>query len=94
MANHLYYEALQTLPTHLRSNLGNRPLQTGLYPSEKSLVQRYLYLQAGWNIASEHLLMGVGNGDVEQEFQAYYDSIDSPLEGNGGAGPTTSSSPL
>jgi len=48
-------------------------------PNEKSVVQRYLYLQAGWAIAREHLLYGVGNGDVLQEFKKYYESIDSPL---------------
>ena len=54
----------------------------GYPPNEKSLVQRYLYLQAGWSIARDHLLIGVGNGDVKQEFRAYYDSVDSPLEGD------------
>jgi len=45
------------------------------------VVQRYLYLQASWNIAKEHLLFGVGNGDVLQAFKDYYESIDSPLVG-------------
>jgi len=48
-------------------------------PNQKSVVQRYLYLQASWAIAREHLLYGVGNGDVLQEFKKYYVSIDSPL---------------
>jgi len=48
-------------------------------PNEKSVVQRYLYLQAGWNIAKDHLLYGVGNGDVKTEFQEYYEAVDSPL---------------
>ena len=51
----------------------------GYPPNNKSIVQRYLYLQAGWAIAREHLLHGVGNGDVSQEFMNYYDAIDSPL---------------
>jgi hypothetical protein len=52
----------------------------GYAPNAKSVVQRYLYLQAGWNIARENLLIGVGNGDVKQEFNAYYEAVDSPLE--------------
>jgi hypothetical protein len=48
-------------------------------PNQKSVVQRYLYLQASWVIARKHLLYGVGNGDVIQEFKKYYESIDSPL---------------
>jgi len=48
-------------------------------PNQKSVVQRYLYLKAGWVIAREHLLYGVGNGDVLHEFKKYYESIDSPL---------------
>jgi len=48
-------------------------------PNEKSVVQRYLYLQAGWKIAQDHLLFGVGNGDVKMEFQEYYELVDSPL---------------
>jgi hypothetical protein len=54
----------------------------GFPPSEKSMVQRYLYLQAGWNIARKNLLIGVGNGDVKQVFKSYYISVDSPLEGD------------
>ena len=42
-------------------------------------MQRYLYIQGSWSIAREHLLFGVGNGDVLQEFKNYYDAIDSPL---------------
>jgi len=51
----------------------------GYAPNDKSVVQRYLYLQAGWSIAREHLLVGVGNGDVLQEFKKYYESVNSPL---------------
>lgn len=52
----------------------------GFDPNEKSVVQRYLYLDAGWKIAREHLLFGVGNGDVRGAFKTYYEATDSPLE--------------
>lgn len=52
----------------------------GYDPNDKSVVQRYFYLDAGWKIARQHLLHGVGTGDVKQSFRDYYESIDSPLE--------------
>ena len=52
----------------------------GFDPNEKSVVQRYLYLDAGWKIAREHLLFGVGNGDVNVVFKEYYESTNSPLD--------------
>jgi len=52
----------------------------GYPPNDKSVVQRYLYLQAAWSIAREHLLFGVGNGDVLQAFKQYYETHDSPLD--------------
>ena len=51
----------------------------GYPPNNKSVVQRYLYLQAGWSIARENLLFGVGNGDVLREFKDYYEEVNSPL---------------
>ena len=52
----------------------------GYDPNDKSIVQRYFYLDAGWKIARKNLLYGVGTGDVKQAFEDYYDSIDSPLK--------------
>ncbi|MCK4746323.1 MAG: O-antigen ligase family protein [Bacteroidales bacterium] len=51
----------------------------GFSPNEKSVVQRFLYLEAGWKIARENLVFGVGNGDVKQVFNTYYESNNSPL---------------
>jgi hypothetical protein len=51
----------------------------GYAPNDKSVVQRYLYLKAGWSIAREHPVFGVGNGDVLQAFKKYYKAVDSPL---------------
>ncbi|RLD23620.1 MAG: hypothetical protein DRI70_09120 [Bacteroidetes bacterium] len=52
----------------------------GFDPNEKSVVQRFLYLDAGWKIAREHLAFGVGNGDVKGAFKEYYESTHSPLD--------------
>jgi hypothetical protein len=54
----------------------------GYPPNDKSVVQRYLYLRAGWSIAKEHPLFGVGNGDVLRAFKQYYDDVASPLVDN------------
>jgi hypothetical protein len=51
----------------------------GYSPNEKSMVQRYLYIDAGWQIFREHPLIGVGNGDVKAAFQEYYETNNSPL---------------
>jgi hypothetical protein len=52
----------------------------GYDPNSKSVVQRYLYLEAGWNIARTNLLFGTGTGDMHKDFSSYYESVDSPLE--------------
>ena len=51
----------------------------GKTPNDKSVLQRYIYLKAGWAIARENLLYGVGTGDVLQEFKAYYEKTNSPF---------------
>ena len=43
------------------------------------MVQRFLYLDAGWKIARENLLIGVGNGDVRAAFEDHYNTTNSPL---------------
>lgn len=52
----------------------------GFDPNEKSVVQRFLYLDAGWKISRKNLLYGVGNGDVKAAFKSHYESTDSPLD--------------
>jgi hypothetical protein len=52
----------------------------GYDPNDKSVVQRYLFLEAGWNIARTKLIFGTGTGDLHKEFSRYYESVDSPLE--------------
>lgn len=51
----------------------------GYSPNDKSMIQRYFYMRAGYSIAKENPLFGVGTGDVRQAFQDYYDQVDSPL---------------
>jgi hypothetical protein len=78
--NHLFMKRFRLYPRIYEVLWEIDRYQRGYAPSEKSVVQRYLYLQAGWSIATDHLLMGVGNGDVKQEFKDYYDAVDSPLK--------------
>lgn len=48
-------------------------------PNGHSLVQRLYYLDAGWHIASQHLIFGVTKGDEENAYLNYYNKVDSPL---------------
>jgi len=79
--NHIYLERFRLYPRIYEVIWEFDRYGMGYPPNNKSVVQRYLYLQASWSIASEHLLFGVGNGDVLQEFKKYYDAVDSPLVG-------------
>ncbi len=45
-----------------------------------SVAMRYEFLRAGWAIAKEHLLLGVGTGDTRPAFAAQYERMNSPLD--------------
>jgi len=79
IANHIYMQRFRLYPRIYEVIWEFDRYTMGFDPNEKSVVQRFLYLDAGWKIARNHLLYGVGNGDVEAEFRSYYESIDSPL---------------
>ncbi len=78
-ANHIFMKRFRLYPRIYEVIWEIDRYRMGYAPNEKSVVQRYLYLHAGWSIAREHLLIGVGNGDVKQEFRNHYDSVNSPL---------------
>jgi len=80
-ANHIYLQRFSLYPRIYEVIWEFDRYESGYSPNNKSIVQRYLYLQASWSIVREHLLFGVGNGDVLQEFKHYYDATDSPLVG-------------
>lgn len=80
VANYLYMERFRLYPRIYEVIWEIDRYRMGYDPNDKSIVQRYLYLEAGWEIARQHLLFGVGNGDVKQAFQDYYESTDSPLK--------------
>lgn len=82
IANHIYLMRFRLYPRIYEVIWEFDHYGKGYPPNNKSIVQRYLYLQAGWAIARDNLLTGVGNGDVMQEFMNYYKSIDSPLAEN------------
>jgi hypothetical protein len=80
IANHIYMDRFRLYPRIYEVIWEIDRYKLGYNPGSKSVVGRYLYLQAGWSIARDHLLMGVGNGDVDQAYRDYYNSVDSPLE--------------
>lgn len=79
MANHIFMQSFRLYPRIYEVIWEIDRYRMGYDPNEKSVVQRFLYLDAGWKIARENLFFGVGNGDVKQVFNDYYESIDSPL---------------
>jgi hypothetical protein len=49
-------------------------------PSGHSVTLRFEYLKTGFLIVKEHLLLGVGTGDVNAAFQKKYDEMNSPIQ--------------
>ena len=79
IANHIYMDRFKLYPRIYEVIWEIDRYRLGFDPNEKSVVQRYLYLEAGRKIAHEHLWFGVGNGDVWKEFEEYYEAVQSPL---------------
>ena len=79
-ANHIYLQRFRLYPRIYEVIWEIDRYRMGFDPNEKSVVQRYLYFEAGWNIAREHLAYGVGNGDLRVAFKEYYESTHSPLD--------------
>ncbi|MCB0795725.1 MAG: O-antigen ligase family protein [Flavobacteriales bacterium] len=48
-------------------------------PNGHSLTMRFAYWQAGWSIAKDNLLVGVGTGDTVPAFARAYEASDSVL---------------
>jgi len=80
VANYIYLQRFRLYPRIYEVIWEIDRYRMGYSPNEKSVVQRYLYLDAGWKIARENLLYGVGNGDVRSAFKEYYESVNSPLD--------------
>jgi len=80
-ANHIFLKRFNLYPRIYEVLWEFDRHKMGFAPNNKSVLQRYLYMQAAWSIAREHFVFGVGNGDVLQEFKHYYNEIDSPLIG-------------
>jgi O-Antigen ligase len=51
-------------------------------PSGHSVAQRIAYLKGARYIISKNFLFGVGTGDIQKEFNNYYDQTDSRLKKN------------
>jgi len=79
IANHIYLNRFALYPRIYEVIWEFDRYKLGFSPNDKSLVQRWYYLKAGFHIASDNLLYGVGTGDVRQSFINYYEQNDSPL---------------
>ena len=54
-------------------------LQNRSNPNGHSMLQRIEYWDAGFKIASNHPILGVGLGDVQDEFDQHYNDVNSKL---------------
>ena len=80
VANFIYLDRFKFYPRIYELIWEIHRYKLGYDPNDKSVVQRYLFLEAGWNIARTKLIFGTGTGDLHTEFSRYYESVDSPLE--------------
>ena len=80
VANYIYLDRFKFYPRVYELIWEIYRYKLGYDPNDKSVVQRYLFLEAGWNIARTNLIFGTGPGDLRSEFSSYYESVDSPLE--------------
>lgn len=48
-------------------------------PNGHSLTQRFEFWKAALGIIKEHLIFGVGTGDIQKAFEQQYDKVNSPL---------------
>jgi hypothetical protein len=79
-ANHIFMTRFKLYPRIYEVIWEIDRFRLGGDPNGKSVVQRYIYLKAGWEIARDKLWLGVGNGDVKSAFNEYYDAVNSPLD--------------
>jgi hypothetical protein len=87
VANHIFLKRFRLYPRIYEVIWEFDRYGKGYSPNDKSIVQRYIYLQTGLAIAREHLLFGVGNGDVLKEYRNYYVENNSPLVAKQRRGP-------
>ena len=79
-ANYIYLRRFALYPRIYQVIWEFDRYKLGHSANDKSLIQRWFYLKAGASIAGEHLLTGVGTGDLRQAFNNYYEATDSPLK--------------
>lgn len=79
IANHIYLNRISLYPRLYELFWEFDYYKRGGNPSGHSVIQRFYYFTAGWNIFLENPIVGVGVGDVEDGYQAYYNKTDSLL---------------
>ncbi|MFU8842311.1 MAG: O-antigen ligase family protein [Bacteroidales bacterium] len=55
-------------------------IRENINPGGHSLIQRLEYWKAALDIIRNHVLFGVGTGDIKQAFADHYEATNSPLE--------------
>jgi len=79
-ANHIFTERYSLYPRIYEIIWEVYAYRRGGDPSGHSVTQRIAYLKGAKKIISENLLIGVGTGDIQQDFNKYYNEVNSPLD--------------
>lgn len=79
LANCLYKNRLRVYPNLYEIIWQVDMFRKGANPSGHSVTQRILYAKAALSIISDHLFIGVGNGDLQDAYNEYYRQNDSRL---------------
>jgi len=82
IANYIYHKKFSLYPRVYEIIWEIHRVRLGYSPNDKSIIQRWLYLEAGRTIAAENFWIGVGTGDIYKAFKTYYENTNSPLNEN------------
>ncbi|MFC2090539.1 O-antigen ligase family protein [Bacteroidota bacterium] len=79
VANYIYLNRFAFYPRIYQVIWEIDRYKLGHTANDKSLVQRYYYMKAGFHIVKEHPVFGVGTGDGRIAYDRYYEKVNSSL---------------
>lgn len=79
VANYIYTKRIDLYANLYRIFWELERFKLGKNPTGHSIIQRFYYLEAGWNIFIKNPVIGVGTGDVQDAFDEYYERTNSKL---------------
>jgi len=79
VANYIFLQKFSLYPRVYQIIWELDNFRQGHDPSGHSVAQRITYLKASTHIIRNNFIIGVGTGDVQKEFNEYYNSCKNPL---------------